>query len=112
MNEIDDPDKFYKKLAVEKTIRIWSDNNSNCYFIALFAGCREIYRHIYHNGCVGASTKVEAEQKFKAIKNEEEKKKLLSPLNKVELYVIQKKINAELRANVDDKVLARIEEEV
>ena len=53
--------------AVEKTIRTWSENNLNCYFIALFAGCREVHRPFFHCNCVGvSSTRTEAELKIKA----------------------------------------------
>ena len=51
---------FYKMLSVEKNIRTWSDANSNCYFIALFAGCREVHQHKYHINCIGANSQTEA----------------------------------------------------
>ena len=53
-------DGFYKMFAVEKTIRGWSNRYSNCYFIALFAGCREVHHHKYHINCIGANSQAEA----------------------------------------------------
>ena len=65
LNEIS-KDGFYKMFAVEKTIRTWSENNRNCYFVALFAGCREIHRPNFHCNCIGVSlTRTEAELKIK-----------------------------------------------
>ena len=66
LNEISS-EGFYKMLPVEKTIRNWSNNFDNGYFIALFAGCREVYRYNFHCDCVGvSSTRTEAEQKIMA----------------------------------------------
>ena len=59
INEIS-TEGFYKMFAVENTIRKWSDNFSNCYFIALFAGCREVHQYKYHINCIGASSQAEA----------------------------------------------------
>ena len=66
-------------LPVEKQIRTWSNNFDNGYFIALFAGCREVYRYKYHVNCIGASSQTEAEQKIQAAKDEKKKKRLLHP---------------------------------
>ena len=83
LNEISS-EGFYKMFAVEKTIRTWSENNLNCYFIALFAGCREVHRPFFHCNCIGSNSLTEAKQKFISIAEEEEKKKLLSPPSKGE----------------------------
>ena len=56
LNEISKDSSFYKMFAVEKTIRTWSENNLNCYFIALFAGCREVHRPFFHCNCIGSNS--------------------------------------------------------
>ena len=69
LNEISN-EGFYKMLPVEKTIRNWSNNFNNGYYIALFAGSREVYRYKYHVNCIGASSQKEAEQKIRAAEEE------------------------------------------
>ena len=56
LNEFSSKDGFYKMVCVEETIRTWSKNNLNCYFIALFAGCREIHRPFFHCNCIASNS--------------------------------------------------------
>ena len=98
LNEFSARDGFLKMFAVEKTIRSWSENNSNCYFIALFASCREVFRWNFHCDCIAANSLEEAKQKFKATKEEQEKKRILSPPSKEEEIVLLKERNAKLEA--------------
>ena len=98
--------------AVENTIRKWSDNFSNCYFIALFAGCREVHQHKYHINCIGASSQAEAKQKLLATEEEKKKKRLLYPPTIEEEIEELKQANADLKELIPDDVITRIEEEV
>ena len=43
LNQFDKNIGFYKMYATESEIRKWSKMLMNCYFVALFACCREIY---------------------------------------------------------------------
>ena len=111
MNEISQ-EGFYKMFAVEKTIRSWSDKNSNCYFIALFAGCREVHRYKYHINCISANSQAEAKQKIQATEEEAKKKRLLFPPTMEELIEEIKQANTDLKEKVSEDAIARIVEEL
>ena len=66
LNDFDKYKGFYKLYAVETEVRKWSDVCRNCYFVAIFACCREAFLHKFHCDCVGANSLAEAKQKFKA----------------------------------------------
>ena len=61
LNEIDNMTQFYRLYPNEDQIRNMAKNNTQTYFVACFACCREIYLWKSHSGCVGATTKEEAE---------------------------------------------------
>ena len=50
--------------------------NMNCYFVAVFACCREIYSQKIHCKNIGAISKIDAEAQFQA-KDALEDKKIL-----------------------------------
>ena len=72
LNEFDPKKNFYKLYGAESQIRYLSDLYKNCYFISIFACCREKWLPEQHNNCIGARSKDEAEQKFIQIAQEEE----------------------------------------
>ena len=45
-------------------IRVLSEDLLNGYFIAIFACCRELFRHSIHSGCVGAKSEELAKIEF------------------------------------------------
>ena len=49
----------------------------NCYFISIFACCREIFDALIHTGCITADSLADAMQKLETAKQENEKKKEL-----------------------------------
>ena len=57
LNKLDENQGFYKMYATETEIRKWSRMNMNCYFVAVFACCREIFVHRNHSNCVSATSK-------------------------------------------------------
>ena len=74
LNQFDAYKGFYKLFTVETEVRRWSDLCKNCYFVAIFATCREAFLHKVHCGCVEANSIAEAKQKFKKIEEEEKLK--------------------------------------
>ena len=74
LNEYDEKKKFYRLYAAENQIRYFSELYKNCYFISIFACCREIFMPKKHNNCIAANSVKEAEEKFEAIEQEELKK--------------------------------------
>ena len=46
----------------------------NCYYLAIFACCREIWFAKKHSNCVGANSVEEATQKFELAAKEQQKK--------------------------------------
>ena len=56
LNQFDGLTGFYKMYATEIEIRKWSRMNMNCYFVAVFACCREIFVQSRHCNCLGASS--------------------------------------------------------
>ena len=45
LNEFDKKGEFYKLFAIETEVRKWSDSCKNCYFVAVYATCREPFLH-------------------------------------------------------------------
>ena len=72
LNEFDPKKKFYKLYAAQEQIRFLSNRYKNCYFISVFACCREKWLPDKHTNCIGARSKDEAEQKIQQIALEEE----------------------------------------
>ena len=64
LNEYDTKTEFYKLHNAEEKIRVYSKNYMNCYFISLFACCREIFAAKKHRNCIAASSIADAEEKF------------------------------------------------
>ena len=113
MNQLDNAKSFYKLYDIEFLVRTWSETNKNCYFIALFPTCREVFREFYHRNCISASSQQEAEQKFKADDEEKERKRKLAPPSTEEDLEFQKETKLELEAIIDDdQVVERIEKQV
>ena len=54
VNEFDDKRGFYKLFGIESTVRTLSEHCKNCYFVCIFACCRELYSPQDHSNCVGA----------------------------------------------------------
>ena len=52
VNEFDKQNCFYKLYQAEMWIRKLSDEFNNCYFVSLFACCREIFRFNKHTNCI------------------------------------------------------------
>ena len=70
INEFDKVKKFYKLYNAENKIRYFSKKFTNCYFVGIFACCREICDLLNkHTGCISA------QEYEKMIKNEETKQK-------------------------------------
>ena len=74
LNEFNSKKDFYKLYAAEQQIRYLSKLFMNCYYISVFACCREIWLAKKHANCVGANSLEEAQQKIDKV-NEEHKKK-------------------------------------
>ena len=94
LNEFDSFKGFYKLEAVETHIREWSDKYVNCYFVAIFACCRENFQHQVHCDCLAAKTKVEAEREFK--KREQARKKMVVQPTVEEKLKAKTELNQEL----------------
>ena len=96
LNEYDQKKKFYKLFAAENSIRYLSNKYMNCYYISIFACCREIWMAKKHADCVGANSLLEAKEKIDQV-NEEQQMKEEQKLT-LEQYVEElKKENQRLR---------------
>ena len=67
VNEFDPYGKFYKLYRAEQRIRYSSETFNNCYFIGIFACCREIFKALKHANCI---SKEENERKIQEDKAE------------------------------------------
>ena len=70
LNEFDGRMYFYKLYDAENKIRLFSKLFKNCYFISIFACCRELFFPHKHTNCVSASSIAEAEQKIEQVNKE------------------------------------------
>ena len=69
VNEFDPYGNFYKPYRAEQRIRYCSEHFNNCYFIGIFACCREIFKALKHANCI---SKEEHEKKIQQEKAENE----------------------------------------
>ena len=74
LNEFSTSKKFYKLFAAENQIRYLSNKYMNCYYISIFACCREIWIAKNHSNCVGASSLLEAKEKIDRDNEEQQKR--------------------------------------
>ena len=75
LNEFDAKMQFYKIYDVENKIRLFSKLFKNCYFVSVFACCREIFLPHKHTDCVEAKSIEEAIEKIQIIEQSENEKK-------------------------------------
>ena len=57
LNQFDSLKEFYKLYGAENQIRLASRMFLNCYFITIFACCREIFSAKTHTNCIAANSK-------------------------------------------------------
>ena len=67
LNEFSQDEKFYKLFAAENKIRYLSAKFMNCYYLVIFACCREIWLEDKHVNCVGAKSLEEAIKKIELL---------------------------------------------